>query len=82
MHQNELFLPVEISSAVNFPISREALLIEDVSTVHTSDTVGMPGLLQHGEDILVQNRFVTMRAHHQHGVDVGHKQCLDDIRSC
>lgn len=34
----------------------------------------MPGFLQDGEDILVQDRLLACRADHQHRVQEGHQQ--------
>ena len=71
------YSPVEIYFTVDFPVPGEAFLIEDVSAVDTADTVGVPGLLQHGEDVLVQDRLLARRADHQHRVQEGHQQTGD-----
>ena len=34
----------------------------------------MPGLVEHGEDVLVQDRLLARRADHQHRVQEGHQQ--------
>ena len=34
----------------------------------------MPGLLEDGEDVLVQDRLLARRADHQHRVQEGHQQ--------
>ena len=38
----------------------------------------MPGFLQDGEDILVQDRLLARRADHQHRVQEGHPQPVDE----
>ena len=38
----------------------------------------MPGLLEDGEDVLVQDRLLARRADHQHRVQEGHQQPVDE----
>ena len=72
------YQPVEINLAVDLAVPREAFLIEDVAAVHTADTVGMPGLVEDSEHVLVQDRLLARRADHQHRVQEGHQQPLDE----
>ena len=74
------YKPVEINLAVDLAIPRETFLIEDVAAVHTADTVGVPGLLQHGQDVLVKDGLLALAADHQHRVvQEGHRQRLLDL---
>ena len=66
--------PVEVLLAVNFPVPGETFLVEDLAAVHTADTGGVPGLLQHRQHVLVQDGLLARRAHHQHRVQEGHQQ--------
>ena len=71
-------LPVKVNFAVYFSISRETFLIEDIATVDTANTVWVPGLLQDRQDVLVEDRLLTLAADHQHVVlQVGHRQCRE-----
>ena len=72
------YQPVEINLAVDLSVPREAFLIEDVAAVHTADTVGVPWLVQDSEHILVQDRLLARRADHQHRVQEGHQQPVDE----
>ena len=72
------YQPVEINLAVDLAVPREAFLIEDVAAVHTADTVGVPGLVQDSEHVLVQDRLLARRADHQHRVQEGHQQPVDE----
>ena len=74
------YQPVEINLAVDFPIPGEAFFIEDISTVHAAYTVRVPGLLQHSQDVLVQDGLLALAADHQHRVvQEGHRQPLLDL---
>lgn len=42
----------------------------------------MPGLLEHGEDVLVQDRLLARRADHQHRVQEGHQQREGGGQAC
>ena len=66
MNPGYYFSPVEVLLAVNFPVPGETFLVEDLAAVHTADTGGVPGLLQHRQDVLVKDGFLTVGAQHQH----------------
>ena len=68
-------LPVEVYLAVDLAVPGEALVVENQATVHTPDTVRVPGPLQDGEDVLVEDGFVTGGADHEHGVGVVLSEC-------
>ena len=72
------YQPVEINLAVDLAVPGEAFLIEDVSAVDTPDTVRVPGLVEDSEDVLVQDRLLARRADHQHRVQEGHQQPVDE----
>ena len=67
--------PVEILLAVDLAVSGEALVVENQATVDTPDTVRVPGPLQDGEDVLVEDGFVTGGADHEHGCGVVLSEC-------
>lgn len=72
------YQPVEINLAVYLAVPGEAFLIEDVPAVDTADTVWVPGLVEDSEDVLVQDRLLARRADHQHRVQEGHQQPVDE----
>ena len=72
------YQPVEINLAVDLAVPGETFLIEDISTVDTANTVGVPGLVEDSEDVLVQDRLLARRADHQHRVQEGHQQPVDE----
>ena len=74
-------LPVEVYLAVDLAVPGEALLVEDEAAVDAADTVGVPGLVQHRQHVLVQDGLLARRALHQHRVQVGHGAALGAVLS-
>ena len=67
--------PVKVFLAVDFAIPREAFFIENEPALCAANAVWVPWLLEHCQHVLVQDRLLTVRAHHQHG-QVGHKSSV------
>lgn len=74
-------LPVEVYLAVDLAVPGEALLVEDEAAVDAADAVWVPGLVQHRQHVLVQDRLLARRALHQHRVQVGHGAALGVVLS-
>ena len=59
-------LPEEIGATVEFALSGEAPLCQDVATIGTADALGVPSPVEHGEEELVEDRPITAGARHDH----------------